>query len=100
MPSDLVVGIVVLELRLSGCRSLKDKRHAIRGPIDKARQLYRVGIAEVGDQDLWGNAEVCVAVPSSSHDHAQSVLTKVVHLFEDQSGIDVVGVLRDQWRAE
>ena len=65
----MVVGVVALDLRLEGCRSLKDKRHLLRGLIEKCRNDFHVAIAEVGDQDLWGNALVCATVPSLSLIH-------------------------------
>lgn len=92
-----MVGILVLDLRLPGVRSLKEKRHVLRGLLDRARHSYQVGIAEVGDQDLWGNAVVCAACPSSSRDHSESVLTKVLRLFDECPDIDVVNVQREEW---
>lgn len=94
----MVVGIIVIDLRLPGCNSLKDKRHVIRSLMDKARHEYQVAIAEVGDQELWGNALICASCPSSAVDHAQNVLFKVEKLFDERPDIEVTGILRDFWR--
>ena len=94
----MVVGILVLELRLQGSRSLKDKRHLVRSLIERARKDFQVGIAEVGDQDLWGNATVCASCPSGSATHAEAVLGKVERLFESHPEVELATVQRDLWR--
>lgn len=92
-----MVGILVLDMRLLGVTSLKEKRHILRSLLDRSRHAYHVGIAEVGDQDLWGNAVVCATCPSSSRDHAESVLTKVLTVFDESPDVEVVSVQREDW---
>jgi len=94
----MIVGIVALDLRLEGCRSLKDKRHVLRGLIERCRNDYHVAIAEVGDQDLWGNALVCASLPSNEAAHIEKVLFQVEKLFDEHPEVEVTSVLRDFWR--
>jgi len=94
----MVVGILVLDLRLAGCRSLKDKRQVLRSLLDKTRREFKVAIAEVGDQDLWGNALLCASCPSNAVDHVESVLFNVEKLFENHPDIEVASSIRDLWR--
>ena len=94
----MVVAILALDLRLEGCRSLKEKRHLLRGLIERSRRDFQVSIAEVGDQDLWGNAVVCASYSSNSSDHAHRVLDNVEHAFDTHPEIEVTSILRDLWR--
>ena len=94
----MVVAILVLEMRLSGCRSLKDKRQILRSLLSRSRREWNVSIAEVGDQDLWGNALVCASYPSNDPAHAESVLDKVQRLFDAQPEVEVSSVFREAWR--
>lgn len=58
----MTVGVLRVCLRLEGCRSLKDKRQILRSLLEGLRQDYKASVAEVGDHDLWGSAEIGVAV--------------------------------------
>lgn len=94
----MTVGVLVLDVRLAGCRSLKDKRHIVRSLIEKARNQFKVAVAEVGDQDLWGNAVICVSIPSVSVAHAGSVLQNVEKLFEQHPSLEIANVSQDFWQ--
>jgi uncharacterized protein YlxP (DUF503 family) len=62
----VTVGICTFELVIPGARSLKEKRQALRGLIDRLRHRHNVSVAEVAHQDLWQRAGVAVAAVSSS----------------------------------
>lgn len=94
----MVVGIVTLEVRMQGCRSLKDKRRILHALLDRARHDFQVAIAEVGDQELWGNALVCASVPSNDATHAESVLQRVEMLFVAKGDLEVTNCSFDYWR--
>lgn len=91
----MVIGVLRISLRLPGCRSLKDKRRILRGLIDRIRREFQVSIAEVDDNDLWGNAEVGVSVVSGSAMQVESILTKVLDAFEGKLEIEVEGSHRE-----
>lgn len=56
----MVVGWLRISLRLPGIGSLKEKRHLLRSVLDRMGRERMVAAAEVGDHDLWGNAEIGV----------------------------------------
>jgi uncharacterized protein len=87
----MIVGLLELDLRLPGVNSLKDKRHVLRGLIERLRRDFHVAISEVGDHDLWGNAVLGVAVVSNDPQHAERILAKVKERLESQPEIEVVG---------
>ena len=85
----MVIGTLEISLRLEGCRSLKDKRQIVRSVLDKARREFRVSIAEVADQKLWGNACIGVATVSNNAKQAESVLQHVLDMFDAHPSVEV-----------
>ncbi len=48
----MTVGVFILDLRLFGCQSLKQKKSVVARLLNQIRSRYPVSIAEVGDLDL------------------------------------------------
>ncbi|MBS1724504.1 MAG: DUF503 domain-containing protein [Armatimonadetes bacterium] len=94
----MVVGVLVLELGLMGCHSLKDKRSILRSLVEKARHDFHVSIAEVGDHEIWSQAVVCASVPSTDAAHALEVLQSVERLFGEHHAVEITNAFRDMWR--
>jgi uncharacterized protein YlxP (DUF503 family) len=73
----MVVGLLSIELHLSGSRSLKDKRMVLRGIKDRLRK-FNVAVAEVDHHDLWQRAGLGVVTISTTNAHADRELAAVV----------------------
>jgi uncharacterized protein YlxP (DUF503 family) len=73
----MVVGLLSIELHLSGSRSLKDKRMVLRGIKDRLRK-FNVAVAEVDHHDLWQRAGLGVVTISTTNAHADQELAAVV----------------------
>ncbi len=58
------LGMVVVELRLFACRSLKEKRSRMRRIIKEIHDL-NFSAAEVGQQDVWERAVLACALVGS-----------------------------------
>ena len=86
----MVVGVLRLTLVIPGARSLKEKRHALRKVVDRVRARYNVGIAEVGENDVWQRAVIGVAVVANDHSFVNEVLDKVVRDVEMLGVADLV----------
>lgn len=71
------VGVLILELHLTESRSLKDKRHYVKGLRDRLSGKFNVSVAEVDDQDMWTRSTIAVATISGSRSYAQGVLDRV-----------------------
>jgi uncharacterized protein len=54
----LNVGLCILQIRLPGIASLKEKRQVLRSLKDRLRDHYNVSVAEIGHQDLWQRATI------------------------------------------
>jgi len=71
------IGVLTLEIHIEDARSLKDKRHVIKGLKDRLRNRFNVAVAEIGYQDLWQRGLVSAVTVSGEHAHADSVLQSV-----------------------
>jgi uncharacterized protein len=73
----MVVGVMIWELSLPGCSSLKEKRMVVRSLKDRIHHRFKVSVAETGHQDVWTRAQMAVAVVSGDGAHAEEVLDHV-----------------------
>jgi hypothetical protein len=71
------VGSLTLVLHLRESRSLKDKRHYVKGLCDRLRSKFNVSVAETDDRDVWKRGEVTVVAVSSSREYAAGLLERV-----------------------
>ena len=85
-----------VELRLPQCRSLKDKRQALRPLLDGLRHRHRVSVAETGYQDQWQRATLGVAVVAAGPSQAEEWLDQVERFVWSRPDAEVVSADR-QW---
>jgi uncharacterized protein YlxP (DUF503 family) len=86
----MVVGLVVWELHLAGCTSLKEKRQVLKSLKDRLHNRFHVSVAETAHQDAHQRTELAACVVSADRRHAQSVLTSVDRMVEEESGARIV----------
>ncbi|MAI81168.1 MAG: cytoplasmic protein [Deltaproteobacteria bacterium] len=55
------VGAALLEIRVHGSHSLKQKRGVIRSIVQRLRNRHNVSVAEVGGQGTWQRAVIGLA---------------------------------------
>ena len=80
----MTVGVLLVQLRLPGKGSLKEKRGVIKSLLARVQNRYNVAAAEVGENDRWQAAEIGVACVSNSAAHANEILSNVVKFVEDE----------------
>lgn len=91
----MYIGAAKLALRIPGAHTLKEKRGIVRPIVSRLRARGEVSVAEVGDNDLWGNAEIGLAFVSSSIVAVQNCLQRAIEQFEGSPEIEVVSVIRE-----
>jgi uncharacterized protein YlxP (DUF503 family) len=73
----------IIELRIPGCRSLKEKRGRLQPVLSRLHSEFGLAVAEVGRQDAHAAADIaCVAV-STAAAHNERVLHAAVRWIED-----------------
>lgn len=84
------MGVMVWELHLPACQSLKDKRTIVKSLKDRLHNRFNVSVAETGHQDLWQRAELSAAVVTTDRRHAESVLREVDEMVAGADGARVM----------
>jgi hypothetical protein len=86
----MIVGTCLLDLRIPGCRSLKDKRHVLKSLKDSIRRKFNVSIAEIDHLDSWQMASIGLAAAASDVRFANQVISKIVNTIEMNPSIQVI----------
>ena len=71
------VGLLTLEIYISGVTSLKEKRGIVKPLIARIRKEFNVSVAEAEDQDQLGHTVLAVAAVSPSGDYVHGLLQRV-----------------------
>jgi len=83
------VGLLTLELRLPGCDTLKEKRHRLKGTIEKARSKFNVSVSETDHHDAHQSAQVAVAMVNTERRLIEQVFSRVEDYFANGDGLVV-----------
>jgi uncharacterized protein YlxP (DUF503 family) len=87
-------GTVLFDLLLpDDSRSLKDKRAYLR-PILAMLRKYEVSVAEVGDHDRHGRAQIGVAVVAGEAVHVREMLDRCERAVAERPEIELLSVRR------
>ena len=78
----MALGVLTLQIEISGCKSLKDKRSRLKPLIARLRREFNISVAEIDHQDAWQSAVIACALVSNSSKHTQRSLQSVVEWIE------------------
>lgn len=78
----MVIGTAIVELRIPGANSLKDKRRVLKSMLDRTRARFNVSLAEVENQDNWRQATLGLACVTNDGSHAHQCLQAVLNFLE------------------
>jgi len=76
----MVVGIGFITLRLRACRSLKEKRKALKSVIARVRNNFNASVAEVGHQDSHKNSTIGFSMVGNDKSLINSKADKVFNM--------------------
>jgi uncharacterized protein YlxP (DUF503 family) len=85
-----LVGLLQIELRIPGNRSLKGKRRVLKSIKDRVRSRFNVSVAEVDLNDVWDAALLAVTCAANESPIIHQVLSKVVDAIERNHDVVVV----------
>ena len=87
----MVVGYTVLELRLHGASSLKDKRQVVKSVIERVKRRYNVSISEVGEHDSPRMALLGVSCVNTSEAGCRRTLDNVAgYVYDSRPDAEVM----------
>jgi hypothetical protein len=76
------IGACRVRLRLPENQTLKGKRQILKSITERVKNRYNVSIAEVDDHDLWQLVSLGITCVSTSPQHANEILSKVIDFIE------------------
>ena len=80
----------MLDLRIPGSGSLKEKRHVLRSLTSGLRSKFNVSVAEVGHHDLWQRSQIAVSAVAGQGYHLRKVMHEVDRFVSRQPGVEVI----------
>jgi uncharacterized protein YlxP (DUF503 family) len=82
----MVVGTGLIDFRISGCGSLKEKRSVLSRILRRTQNEFNVSIAEVGDNDHWRKVKVGFCVAGNDKPYINAKVDHILR-FIDQLGL-------------
>ncbi len=83
MEQPMLVVLMTLRFRASWCRSLKDKRAAVRAVTSALKNRHNVSVAESGQQESWTLFDVTVASLAFHQAQADSLQEAILRTAQD-----------------
>ncbi len=81
-------GILTLQIKIPGCKSLKEKRGHLKTYIARLHNQFNVSAAEIDLLDDRDESLVAIAFVSNNHSFTNSVLDKVID-YTEQNFFDI-----------
>ena len=95
MGSDVVVGVLRIDLAIFEAQSLKDKRRVIKSLKDRLAHRFNVSVAEVDALDCRQRAVLGVAVVANESSFVHRSLDTIVDFVRSQSGANLLDYQRE-----
>jgi uncharacterized protein YlxP (DUF503 family) len=86
----MLVALERFDLRIPGCRSLKEKRHVVKALAGAIRSKFDVAFAEVDHHDLWQRTTVAVAAVGNEAYHLRRVMHEIETLVDGWGGVETI----------
>ena len=83
----MIVGLMTLNMRLPGCKSLKEKRHRLKGVIERVRGKFNVSATEIEGHDGYQWSLVAVSMVHSDKLKVEQVFSRIEELFAEGNGL-------------
>lgn len=74
-----VLGLLHLDVHVSGAMTLKDKRRVIKSFKDRVAHRFNVSVAEVGGLDCIRSATLAVAMVANDRQYVEGALQQIVN---------------------
>ena len=88
----MIVGAAIVEIRIHGSHSLKQRRGVVRSITRRVSNRYNLSIAEVGGQDTWQRAELGLCSAGSDRRQVRSLIESAVAFIEELHLAEIIAV--------
>ena len=79
----MIVGAAIVEIRIHGSHSLKQRRGVVRSITRRVNNRYNLSIAEVGGQDTWQRAALGLCAAGSDRRRVRGLIEQALDFIED-----------------
>lgn len=76
------IATCIIELNLSGVRSLKEKRRILKSILSRLPRQFNVAVAEIDKQDVWQTAVIGLVTVGNDTAYLHGLLEKSVAWIE------------------
>jgi uncharacterized protein YlxP (DUF503 family) len=88
----MIVGAAIVEIRIHGSHSLKQRRGVVRSITRRISNRYNLSIAEVGGQDTWQRAELGLCSAGTDRQRVRSQIESAVAFIEGLHLAEIIAV--------
>ena len=88
----MIVGAAIVEIRIHGSHSLKQRRGVVRSITRRVGNRYNLSIAEVGGQDTWQRAELGLCSAGTDRQRVRSLIESAVAFIEELHLAEIIAV--------
>ena len=81
----MVYAVLILDLKLSGAHSLKQKRSVIKPLLSRMHKEFNISAAEVDKNDLWDESVIACGLISNEKNSASVQLNAIKEFLEHYS---------------
>ena len=86
----MVVGIGMINFRLHGTRSLKEKRKIVKSIISRLKNNFNASVVEVGSNDIYQRAIIGFALAGNDRLVINSKIDKMFNLADEMGLAEIV----------
>lgn len=89
------VRLLVVDFRLGGCRSLKEKRQRLKGLKERFGKASNVAVCESAFQDVLQRAQWSFVATAASGDVAEKALAEILQSLQFSVDAELIGVQQE-----
>jgi len=89
------VRLLIVDFRLGGCRSLKEKRQRLKGLRERFGKATNVAVCESAFQDVLQRAQWSFVATAASGDVAERALSDILQSLQFSVDAELIGVQQE-----
>ena len=93
----MVVGVMTVQIHMSGIGSLKQKRSIVKSVIERMRNRFNASVSEVGRHDIKNSALIGIAVVSNEGGFVDRQLDKILDFMRGDGRFYIGQIEREQF---
>ena len=93
----MIVGVMTVQIHMSGIGSLKNKRSIVKSVIERMRNRFNASVSEVGPQDIKNSAVIGIAVVSNEGGFVDRQLDKILDFMRGDGRFYIGQIEREQF---